>query len=351
MKLFSYLPQPYKQIHWRWLMILLLAGCATPPASVVETDRLLMWPPAPAPARIAFEKSIRQPADLGFRRRWWKRASDYILGSDYRESVFIKPSDLCLDEDGNLCVADTGSSTVWFFDIQRKRYNQWDRIGKVTFSSPVAVAKHNNTLYVADSALGAVIAFSTKGKFLFSITEELGRPSDLVIDDQTLWVADAGNHRVMAFDLQGRKIGSFGSRGVAAGEFNYPTHLAKSDGDGSSLYITDAMNFRVQEIDRKGHPIQSIGTIGNVTGSFSRPKGVATDSEGNIYIVDALFDNVQIFDKQGRFLMHWGENGAEPGRFWLPTGIAIDADDRIWVADSYNRRIQVFKRVGDHEGI
>jgi sugar lactone lactonase YvrE len=332
------------------LFLLTATGCRSP---VVPSpaDRSLMWPPPPAQPRIAFEKSITKPSDFGFRRSWWKSTLGYIVGHNQGDLAFIKPTGVCLDESGNLCVTDTGTKTVWFFDMARKRHKRWNQIGRFTFSSPVAVAKKNGVFYVADSGLGAIIAFNEKGKLLFTITEEVKRPSGVALFGQTLCVTDAAHHRIEIFDLQGRHSHGFGLRGPKVGEFNYPTHLAITKDTNPSLYVTDAMNFRIQKVDLEGRALQSIGSIGTGTGSFSRPKGVAIDRDGNLYVVDALFDNIQIFDKQKRFLMHWGESGTEPGCFWLPTGIAIDAEDRIWVADSYNRRIQVFRRVVDHEEI
>jgi sugar lactone lactonase YvrE len=263
--------------------------------------------------------------------------------------VFSKPTGLCLDESGNLCVTDTGTRSLWFFDIDRKRYRRWERIGKIAFSSPVAVAKQDGIIYVADSGIGGVVALTEAGKLRFMVTDRLERPSGLKIVGGKLWVVDAALHRIEVFDLQGRHLHGFGQRGTGPGQFNYPTHLALTPDVPATLYVTDAMNFRVQQVDLDGNPLRIIGSIGDATGSFSRPKGVATDSEGNVYVVDALFDNIQIFDGQGRFLMHWGESGSTPGCFWLPTGIAIDTRDRIWVADSYNRRIQVFHRMIDNE--
>jgi DNA-binding beta-propeller fold protein YncE len=328
--------------------VLAMAGCRSPVQPAAE-EPSYVWPPPPAKPRIVYEKSIAKPSDFGIRRSWWKRIGGFIVGHAGHDLVFSKPTGLCLDESGNLCVTDTGTRSLWFFDIGRKRYKRWDRIGKFSFSSPVAVAKQDGIIYVADSGIGGVVVFTESGKLRFTILDGLERPSGLRLVDQTIWVVDAARHRIEVFDLQGQHLYGFGQRGTGAGEFNYPTHLALTQDAPMSLYVTDAMNFRIQKVDPEGNPLQIIGSIGDVTGSFSRPKGVATDSAGNLYVVDALFDNIQIFDGEGRFLMHWGESGSAPGCFWLPTGIAIDARDRIWVADSYNRRIQVFQRMTDYE--
>jgi len=328
------------------LLLLLSAGCRTPVPSSAESA--LVWPPPPAQPRIEYERSIARPSDLGIKRSWWRTVGRFFVGRNEGEDTFSKPVGLCFDESGNLCVTDTGSRKIYFLDTIHRRSRSWDHIGKIAFSSPVAVAKQGGVFYVADSGYGGVIAFNEAGKLLYTITDDLERPCGLSIVGQTLWVVDAARHRIEIFDLQGRHLRGFGRRGIGAGDFNFPTHLTPANDGSNSFYVTDAMNFRIQKIDMEGNPLQIIGSIGDVSGSFSRPKGVATDSKGNLYIVDALFDNIQIFDSEGRYLMHFGESGSEPGCFWLPSGLALDALDRIWVADSYNHRIQVFKRVGDH---
>lgn len=330
------------------LIFLLSPGCRTPAPSPSAQVGSLMWPPPPAEPRIAYEKSIKQPSDLGIKLSWWRRIGRFFVGQNKDEVAFSKPTGLCFDEQGNLCVTDTGSRKVYFFDMIRMRSKSWDRIGKIAFSSPVAVAKQGGIIYVVDSGYGGVVVFNESGELLFTIRNDLERPSGISIVDQSIWVVDAARHHIEIFDLRGKHVRTFGRRGTDAGAFNFPTHLAKARDGSNSLYVTDGMNFRVQKVDSEGNPLQIIGSIGDVSGCFSRPKGIATDSEGNLYVVDALFDNIQIFDNTGQFLMHWGENGTEPGYFWLPSGIAVDALDRIWVADSYNRRIQVFKRIGNH---
>lgn len=331
-----------------WTACILLSGCKSPQNITEETDHLI-WPPPPATGKIAYVKSISNPTDLGFRKNWFKSVSNFIIGNSWTEPAFIKPTGICISKQGTLCITDMGNSTVWYFDLKQNRSKQWSHIDDKAFSAPVAVAIHENRIYIADSGRGEIIVFSTKGKPLFTVSEHLERPSSLAIDGETLWVTDSRLHQIIAFDLDGRFKEKLGNRGTAEGMFNFPTHIAVEDGHQGALLVTDSLNFRIQKIDQQGVPMQIIGALGNVSGSFSRPKGVATDREGNVYVVDSLFANIQIFDSQGRFLMHWGENGTAPGSFWLPTGIAIDASDQIWVADSYNRRIQVYKRVNHHD--
>ncbi len=302
------------------------------------------WPPPPADPRVVYLNSITSPADLGIKPKALTRFANWISGGGNSSSRLDKPFGLALDEAGNLLFTDTGAGSVGCLDRAGKKWLHWEQAGKIRFVSPVAVARHRETVFVADSTLGKVLAFDLKGKLRFEITRELERPAGLVIHADKLFVADSHLHQVVVCNLRGEFLSKFGRRGSAPGEFNFPTHLAAAAG--GRLFVTDSMNCRVQVFAPAGQFQFAIGSPGDSPGNLSRPKGVAVDRLGHIYVVDALFDNVQIFDEQSRLLLNWGEAGSAPGQFWLPNGIAIGMDDRIYIADSYNHRIQVFKFTG-----
>lgn len=302
-----------------------------------------VWPPAPAAPRIAFVQSITGPADLGIRRSFFKRVFNAIIGIKQRD-ILKNPLGLALNDQGDLLLTDTGDPSVMFFDKTHRNFHRWRSIGAYSFISPVAVAAAGKNYFVADSAIPGVIAFDDQGQFRFVITNDLTRPVALAVAGGKLFVADSAAHRVTIFDLNGKKLGEFGKRGTAPGEFNFPSHLAM-DRDGH-LLVTDSMNSRVQVLDQSGKSLGVIGTLGDGSGHFSRPKGVAVDSFGHVYVADASFDNVQIFNPRGQLLLYFGERGQAAGEFWLPNGVAAGSDNRIYVADTFNRRVQVFQYLG-----
>ncbi|MEI6466270.1 MAG: 6-bladed beta-propeller [Verrucomicrobiota bacterium] len=312
-------------------------------ASAASLTPDLTWPPPPNPPRIRYIQSVTGPTDLGIRRSFFGRAFGFITGQSQR-IVLGRPFGVALDDQGNLLVADTSANAVFWFDLVHHNFRRWDRIGQYRLASPVAVAVHKTTFYVADSGLSAVLAFDVKGELRYALTNGFERPAGLVIAGEKLFVADASAHCILVFALHGQPLARFGRRGSAPGEFNFPTHLA-ADANGH-LIVTDSMNSRVQILDQAGHSIAVVGGAGDGSGYFSRPKGVAADSFGHIYVADALFDNIQVFDQEGRLLMQFGETGRQPGNFWLPGGIAISRENRIYVADAYNRRVQIFQYVG-----
>jgi DNA-binding beta-propeller fold protein YncE len=292
---------------------------------------------------VVYVRDISCPADIGAKPSMLGRFADWITGVGREKGRLAIPFGLALDDTGNLLVSDTGANAVCFLDLTRKKWVRWESVGKTRFKSPVAVARHGSTIFVADSVLGKVLAFDEKGKLQFEITSELERPSGLAFRGDRLFVTDAQRHQVVLYDLGGKFISKFGRRGSGPGEFNFPTHI-NVDAAGR-IYVTDSMNHRIQVFDANGQFVRAFGSAGDGPGHFSRPKGVAADSAGHVYVVDAVFDNVQIFDETGRLLLNWGEAGQAPGEFWLPNAIVITRTDEIYVADSYNHRIQVFRYI------
>jgi DNA-binding beta-propeller fold protein YncE len=329
--------------------LILIGGCATSERSnsAAQPAPQLVWPSPPDAPRIAYVQSISRPDDVGIKVSGGARALRWIFGSNKAAESLVKPFGVALDENDNLCLTDTGANAICFYDRTKKTWQRWDKIESIRFASPVSVAKRNGTIFVADSGLAAVIAFSEKGKLLFSITNRLQRPAGLTIYGDRLFVVDSLRHAVLSFDLNGQFISEFGRRGASDGEFNYPTHIA-ADGEGN-LFVTDSMNARVQMFDSAGHFKSRISSAGNARGHFGRPKGVAVDSFGHVYVIDSLFDMIQVFDRGGQLLLDFGGSGSRPGEFWLANGIAINRGNEIYVADAYNQRVQVFKYVGGEQ--
>ncbi len=300
----------------------------------------LVWPQPPEPARIRFLFAFREPEDLGFTRSIFGRLWSLIAGEDSREMV--RPYAIAVDG-GEVAIADPGARVVHLYDLQQREYGRIEKAGDDALASPVGIAFGDGRLYVADSVLARVFVFDRSGKLLQTIGD-MKRPTGLAFDPATkrLYVADTLKHEIDVFDAGGTKLFSFGSRGVAAGEFNYPTHMSIWD---SRLYVNDTMNFRIQSFALDGSPLSVFGSHGDGSGDLAQPKGVAADAAGHIYVADTLFNRVQIFDPSGALLLAFGGEGIGAGQFWLPAGVFID-ESRVYVADSYNRRIQVFEYIG-----
>lgn len=303
-----------------------------------------VWPLPPDAPRVAYVKSITQPADAGVKISGWGKLGNLITGGDKGNEALVKPFGIALDEHDNVCVTDSGASAVCYWDRSSRKWKRWTEIGKVRFVLPVSMAKRADRFFVADSGLNAVIVFDAKPRLIAFITNNIGRPSGLAVSGDTLLVADSQLHCVSRFSLSGEHLSSFGRRGAGEGEFNFPTHISTTAA--GEVLVTDAMNHRVQVFDAQGKFLHTLGQAGDGPGTFSRPKGVAMDPDRNLYVVDGLSDRVQIFNLKGQLLLNIGEPGSGAGQFWLPNGIAVDRKGAIFIADAYNRRLQVLQYLG-----
>jgi DNA-binding beta-propeller fold protein YncE len=333
---------PPLPLVWLALIAGLMVSCATSPRPAAPAPAPpRVWPPAPNEPRIAFAGYLRGPRDIGQKLSVFRTVANWLTGDTGENLNLLKPFAVALDENTNLCIADTEANLVCYADFARKKWRRYDGAGKIKFVSPVAVARRNGIFYVADSGLGKVFAFRADGKSVFTLGTPLKRPVGLAIAGDSLYVVDSQAHAIFVFGLDGKFKFQFGRRGSGPGEFNFPT-CAAADGRGH-LIVSDTMNSRVQIFDLRGNFLSQFGSNGDTSGHFARPKGVAVDAAGHIYVVDAIFGNVQIFDAAGRLLLDFGENGGGPGGFGLPNGIAISPDGRIFVADAFNHRVQIFK--------
>jgi len=324
---------------------LILTACVAAPAPV-EVDSKLVWPPAPDDPRIAFVKTFSRPADLGIDKGVMQRFADLLFGAD--DSRLVRPMAVVATDNG-VFVADPGAGGVHRFDQRDGTYALIRAPEGALLPSPVGLAIGKaGEVYVTDSALAKVFVIRPGASAASPLTlaAQLEQPTGIAFDAARarLYVVDTKANRVNIFKADGSLESSFGRRGTADGEFNYPTLIWRTAA--GRLYVTDSLNFRVQRFDDAGQFLGKFGGLGDGSGDLPRQKGVATDSYGHVYIVDSLFHAIQIFDDNGRFLMSLGGMGHGRGEFWLPTGMFIDQKDRIYVADSYNQRVQVLRYVG-----
>ncbi|MCU7925112.1 MAG: 6-bladed beta-propeller [Candidatus Thiodiazotropha sp. (ex Dulcina madagascariensis)] len=340
--------------HHVWFLIVMLgcgmlSACAGPgPASVKREAGLeLVWPPAPAKARIKYIGDLSHPEDLGITKGLLGILSEVASGEE--DDSMVLP--LAVVENGSkqIFVADPGVKAVHRYDRQKGRYHSIKRAGGKGFVSPVGLAADKaGNIYVTDSELAKVFVIGAGDDEAapLALQDDFVRPTGIAVDGETGWiyVVDTGVHTISVFKPDNTLLRKFGRRGSAEGEFNFPTYIWQNR-DGQ-LLVTDSLNFRIQRFDRHGRFIGRFGHPGDAMGDLSRPKGVAEDSYGHVYVVDSLFHNVQLFDESGSLLMNFGIQGGEPGEFWLPVGIYIDADDTVYVCDSYNQRVQIFQYIG-----
>lgn len=318
------------------------AGAPTPAPAALE------WPLPPAAPRLRYVASI-----TGLPRK--AKASGvakllrFLLGVDWsgpgRARPLVRPTGL-FARDGVVYVADPGAEGVFRYDEAAGKGRWLDAGRRPKLVSPVAVAvADDGRVFVADSALGSVAILDKDGKRIGELRgdpEGMGRPVGLALAPDRLFVSDVDRHRVSAYDLKGLFLYSFGHRGSAGDDLNFPTYLWY-DAPTKRLWVCDSGNFRLRSFDPEGRPLDAFGENGDRPGYLARPRGLALDSEGHVYSMDGALEAMQVFDSRGRLLLFLGEEGAQAGEFALPGGVFVDGADRVLVADTYNGRVEIFQ--------
>jgi sugar lactone lactonase YvrE len=327
------------------LITLVLAVAACAPATVKDAQTSgpvveIVWPAPPQTPRIRYLYSFSEPGDLGIKPGAFKRFVQFFAGKE--RHGMLRPYAVAADEE-IIAVADPGLRLVHLFLIKESKYEVIRDAGDESFESPVGISLSQDAIYVADSAAGKVFVFDRQGNHSNTITS-LTRPTGIAFHAASgrLFVTDTIENEVVVFERSGMRLDEIGARGLAIGDFNFPTSLALH---GDTLLVNDTLNFRIQAFTLDGTPVSSFGEIGDGSGQFALSKGLGADADGHVYVADALSNYVQIFDQDGRFLLSFGGMGGESGQFMLPAGIYI-AGNTIFIADSQNQRVQVFEFLG-----
>ena len=340
----------------------LLSGCAAAPTEMHyfpegrAPEDGLVWPGPPETARLSYAgeligednfRSVDGSEDGAAVRvlRWIAG----IAGANDRSKQLIRPQSGMVDARGRILVTDAGREGIIVFDEVEATLSVWDEAEPGRgFLSPVGIVDDGSDGYlVADADLGYLVRLdsdgSPSGVFGRGI---LQRPTGISRDPvaREIFVADSGAHDIKVFDEQGTLLRTLGRRGVAAGEFNGPTHMSFAD---DRLYVTDTLNARIQVLSTTGEPLGTIGQRGLYIGNLVRPKGVVTDRDGHVYVIESYHDHVLVFSETGELLLPIGGTGKAAGQFFLPAGAWTDDGSRLFVADMFNGRVVVFDYLGD----
>ncbi|MBW7904535.1 MAG: hypothetical protein LC135_07955 [Phycisphaerae bacterium] len=271
--------------------------------------------------------------------------ADGEFGPSVRPALQM-PTDVAILPDGVVCVVDGVNDRVVRFRSDGTLLDVIARVGDAALQRPVGIsADAAGRLWIADSGHGRVIVRAADGgleRIVVLPPAPDGRapePTDAAAseDGLGLWVADNDHHRILRLDLASGAWQSFGQRGEALGQWQYPFQLAvASNGD---VAITDVVNGRGQLLERNGVPAALIGRFGLNPGQLYRPTGVAFDGESNAWVADSVTGAIQVFRRTGEVIDILRDADGGVMRFAGPLGLAFDADGRLYVTERDANRV------------
>ena len=325
-------------------------------------------------------------------------------GGPATKAAFCGTSDVTLDAEGNMYIADGGIYCSGPGGYTVRKVNPAGTIttvagtGEAGFSGdggpatkaqldvPFAVAAdREGNLYITDEnnyrirkvdEEGIITTFAGTGEGGYSgdgspaTSAQLRDPGGLAFDAQgNLYVADYTSVRKIdpsgtITTVAGTGQLGFSGDGGPATEAKLTAYDVALDHKGN-IYICDLENQRIRKVDRDGiiHTVAGSGKHGYsgdggpaTKAALKDPWGIAVDREGNVYIADHHNRVVRKVDPKGTITTVAGtgeagfnreEGPATKVMLHDPIGLFVDDDSGVlYIADTLNARIRALRLEG-----
>ena len=319
-------------------MLFALIGCATPKKGIMEST---FYPRLPQSPKLQFLLSISDETDIGKDQGF---LATYLYGEMAGRKRLGRPVGITSTK-GKIYISDKNYNKILYIDLDKKEFNFIKDKAEGTIGIPFGIwATEDGTKYIADIGRMQILVFDKDDNFVrdYGDAELFGRPMDVAVYKDTIYVCDQKKNIVFALDKNTgdviRQLGGKASK--AEGEFYRPSYITV-DKKGN-LYVNDSFNFRVQVFDPEGNFVRAFGKAGDTLGSFARPKGVAIDRDDHLYVVDTAFENTQIFDVNSTdLLLFFGGFETGPGSMYMPHGIHIDYINASYFQEYVDKNFKV----------
>ena len=266
---------------------------------------------------------------------------------------FLVAQQVRVDAQDNIWIVDQMSSMVIKFDPNGRvqlllgRKAEAERVPALPLTppAPVAIAPGGR----GPAGVAAPVAVGPLGRGgrggppgAGAQSDVFRRPTDVAWDaDGNIYVADGyGNARIAKFDKNGKFIKSWGSQGLAPGQFNTPHGIAL-DAQGN-VYVADSGNRRIQVFD-------SDGTFKTQFLNAGTPMAICIAPGPHQYLYssnsnppdDIDFDGeIYKMELNGRIVGRFGRAGKLPKEFGTVNAIDCRADNELYVGEIGNWRVQ-----------
>ena len=237
-----------------------------------------------------------------------------------------------------LYVADKGGRRIYVFDLDGTPIFQFGK--EKGLGKPIDLFVFEDRLYVAQESKNFIQIFNIRGDKI----EKIAPPFEgfvpgkmALMEGGGFFVVDNRTHKICAFDKGGKYLYNFGGRDV----FRSMGGIAVKD---EKIFVTVMDSHPLIRIfDTKGKYLTGFGQIGDSKEFFSMPAGIKVDDQGFIWVVDAFKHRVRAYNLKGKLQAGFGGLGAFPGALYYPQNIEFK-DDLFFVMEKEKKRISVFKR-------
>ncbi|WP_274362127.1 SMP-30/gluconolactonase/LRE family protein [Paenibacillus thermotolerans] len=300
---------------------------------------------------------------------------------DVGEPGLSKPSDLFIDKDGLLYVADTENNRIVKLNADGKVLGIYGEEQGLSFSRPQGIFVDDyGHMFVADTGNGKVVHLSPDGEFIEEfakpesklISEDMDFAPDKVIIDRRgyLYVLNKTDYSgFMMIDAMNQFRGYIGANRVPFSWKNLLVRVLATPEQREQLNNAVPPQNSNITMDNKGFiyaptvliesdQIKKFNAMGeNIytkkfygensidSGTLEVPYFVdlAVDQYGIVNALDATSRKIYQYDQEGNLLAVFGGHGDVKSRFEYPISLVVDKSGNIYVLDRDRNNIQMFK--------
>ena len=204
----------------------------------------------------------------------------------------MRPRDVCLTPNNDICVADTGNHRIQiFYQVRRSLSLSPSPPISLSPSLPLSLSPHLPLSPSLSHTLHQDGRTCVIGAGLGSDPGQLNKPSSVAVSHEgKLVVADSGNHRIQIFDQDGSLHCVFGHAGSEEGEFKDPRAVAINSQN--EILVSDTNNHRIQIFNARGRLQRCFGRLGDGNNEFRMPRKVAIGPCDDIVVADKINNRV-----------------------------------------------------------
>ncbi len=250
---------------------------------------------------------------------------DCIGGKGQLPRQLCSPVGLAVSKDNNLYVADTGNHRIQVFSLKGLILRDiWGAVddkgipvegsGDGQFNQPTDIDIDNRgNVYVVDKGNKRVQIFSRKGKFLLKFGEEgeaegkFFYPTHITIDNENrLYIIDEKKKYVQIFDNNGKYLGKIDGPQDIAGVFTPLAIVADNEGN---IYIGEKSERRIYKYVCDKRPEEVPSYIGRSTGFKGNVSYLMMDDGGSLYasladmgLITSFLPEETRYEEEGSFI-------------------------------------------------
>ena len=215
-----------------------------------------------------------------------------------KDGELKEPLGICLDEEENIYVCDSGNSRIQVF---RKEGEFLVEFGGGQLNRPYGIALYDKWVLLSDWKLDAVFKFQRSGHDLIIRSAKVGilGPKGLAVDENEVFVADSNNHRIAILNLELRFV-----RAVGKGKLEFPCDVKTSS---NQVFVADkSKSHNVHVFSKSADLLYSMISLKDETAFLSKMFRTyhmfICFSQSNIMVSDCGIKSILLYTLDGQFL-------------------------------------------------